>query len=358
MTERTQYLQLATWSAADGRLANNIMWNKSGQTSQLSNLQSRTGVVLDSAQNSLKVTQRAAGANMSVDVKTGICVIQGTENALQGAYTALIDATENLVIAAAHATLARKDIVVGRVKDSTYSGASNSFTVEVVTGTAASSPAEPALPANSIKLAVVNVAAAASSITNANITDSRVYTSAAGAPIVCTSTTRPAFPVAWQFIYELDTHQYYTFHPANSTWQLQGYDSSMNTYSVALTASTTNPTLGTGGSIVGNWCYVDAKVVWVDIYAQFGTSGTNAGSGQYRISLPVAAHAGSVNQCALRGHVFDLTGTQYNVNGIIASGGSYFIMRGMAVNPEVSHNIPHAWAASDDIHISGIYGVA
>lgn len=122
------------------------------------------------------VTQRGAGANMSVDVGGGQGFVLGTEATTQGFYHCVADSTAvNVVITAAHASLARKDAIIARVYDAFYSGASNLWAFEVVTGTASGSPAVPTLPANSYLCAVVNVAALASSITNANIDTTRVY---------------------------------------------------------------------------------------------------------------------------------------------------------------------------------------
>lgn len=69
-----------------------------------------------------------------------------------------------------------------------------------------------------------------------------------------------------------------------------------------LTATTTNPTLGTGGSQGGNyrasggWCEVEGFVA-------FGTSGVAAGTGNYLLSVPVApnpAGAGTpLGQCRI-----------------------------------------------------------
>lgn len=56
----------------------------------------------------------------------------------------------------------------------------------------------------------------------------------------------------------------------------------------ALTAATTNPTLGTGSSVDGRYFQI-GKLVIASFTIQFGTSGFSAGSGEYRVSLPVAA---------------------------------------------------------------------
>lgn len=130
--------------------------------------------------------------NMSVNVATGMGFVFGTEATGQGAYHVYNDATKNITIAAADATNPRKDRIIARIKDQSYSGAVSTFSLEVVTGTPAASPAEPTLPANSFELALVNVAAAATSITNANITDRR--TRAAGLGGTFTSVAIPSGP--------------------------------------------------------------------------------------------------------------------------------------------------------------------
>lgn len=119
------------------------------------------------------VSQRAAGANMSVDVAAGYAWVRGTENADQGAYHVYNDGTVNLSIAASDATNPRVDLVVIKVQDAFYSGATRTASVTVVTGTAAASPAYPSVPANSLVLAAVRVAAASTTVATAAITDFR-----------------------------------------------------------------------------------------------------------------------------------------------------------------------------------------
>lgn len=114
--------------------------------------------------------------NMSVNVAAGLIVIDGTQDAThQGSYVCLNDAVTNLTISAADPTNPRIDIVVAKVQDTQYSGATDAWSLAVVTGTPAPSPTPPAAPANSIILAQVAVAALATSIVNANITDERTF---------------------------------------------------------------------------------------------------------------------------------------------------------------------------------------
>ena len=124
------------------------------------------------AAGELAVSEKSGTPNMSVDVSAGRAFILGTESAFQGTYFVESRNIENLVVTVADATNPRKDIVVARVEDSEESGAVDAWSLEVIAGTPAASPSAPAQPAHSLLLATVDVAALASSITNANITTS------------------------------------------------------------------------------------------------------------------------------------------------------------------------------------------
>lgn len=175
-------------------------------------------------QDDFKVVERAAGVNMSVDVGPGRATVVGDDNAAQGSYAVWNDAAKNVTLAAAHATNGRKDIIVARIKDAFYSGVSNTFTLEVITGTPAgaadgSGASDPAIPNNCLPLARVTVVATATSIANAKITDlrNRVGTMAA-CDIICTSSTRPTNPFVGMKIYEMDTAKALTYAGPTSGW--------------------------------------------------------------------------------------------------------------------------------------------
>lgn len=158
----------------------------------------------------LAVTQTPT-PSMAVSVASGQVVIPGSQDPFQGVYVVENQGVLNLPVAAADPTNPRVDLVVARVQDAQYSGQTNSASMAVVTGTPAPSPTDPPVPATAWVLARVAVAANASSITNANITDLRTQragqegsAAALGGVIACTSTTRPAHAVG-RPIYETDT---------------------------------------------------------------------------------------------------------------------------------------------------------
>jgi hypothetical protein len=154
--------------------------------------------------------------NMSVNVAEGFVAIPGSESSIQGVYLCEAQGTTNLAIGTASAS-PRIDLVVARIRDAAYStGPTSTFALEVVQGTPGASPVAPATPANSWVLARVAVAAGASSITNANVTDYRtgsasLYTGQnglagpAGMVVVCTSATRPTAPYEGLQVWETDT---------------------------------------------------------------------------------------------------------------------------------------------------------
>lgn len=124
----------------------------------------------------LAVTQRGAGANMSVDVAPGRVVVPMTDAPNQGSALCRSTAVNNLTVTGAPgAGLSRIDLVIARVYDASLIGGSiNGWQLEIVTGTPASSPAAPASPVSSLVLAQIAVAAGQATVTNANITDRRV----------------------------------------------------------------------------------------------------------------------------------------------------------------------------------------
>jgi hypothetical protein len=128
----------------------------------------------------LAVSQRAAGANMSVDVADGATWVLGDDDpARQPLYRCRNDAVVNLAIAAADATKPRVDRIVAHVYDAQFAGAQNKWALEVLQGVATAGATDvnllgaDAIGNNELELARVVVPAAAASIVNANIVDYR-----------------------------------------------------------------------------------------------------------------------------------------------------------------------------------------
>lgn len=141
--------------------------------SVLSALFSREGV-LDVDAGQLRVTQRAAGANFSVDIlasdsgDTGYAVIDGDDISDQGKYLCPITATENRVTPSAPGSGTRQHRVVARVRDKLHNGAETTYdwVLEVLSDDGSGLPA---LPGSAIHLATVNIAAGQVSVTDDDI---------------------------------------------------------------------------------------------------------------------------------------------------------------------------------------------
>jgi hypothetical protein len=131
----------------------------------------------------LKGSQRAAGANLSADVAAGVAWVTVDTGARNGATHIYNDAVFNAgPFTAGHATLPRIDQVVLRYNDSAIpTGAGNTPTIEVLTGTATSGATldnrlgATALLNDCVRLCDVLMPAVAASVTTANIRDRRPW---------------------------------------------------------------------------------------------------------------------------------------------------------------------------------------
>lgn len=159
MTLRTppSWLQNGSHPAENDRLTTQALW-------------ATTGIIKST---SLEVTPNSP-VGMSIIIASGWAAIVGTTQSNMGTYVAYNDAATVVAITTANPTNPRIDLVCATVQDAYYTGAQNNVIFQVVVGTPASSPVAPALPANSIALAEVDVAAGALSITSGDITDLRV----------------------------------------------------------------------------------------------------------------------------------------------------------------------------------------
>lgn len=210
------------------------------------------------------VSERGAGANLSVDVAAGACWIKGDDSAtLQPTYRYREAATTNLAIATADPTNPRIDIVIAEIRDATFAGVNKDGRLRVITGTPAGSPTPPATPNNAIKLADVSVPALDTTITNNQITDKRPRAkvggglSAAADPFPAPATTLPGSPFDGQMAVLTDsltlpTYQWvFRYHAGSSQtdkWEFVGGAPAQTEVATAeTTASTTYTALTTAG---------------------------------------------------------------------------------------------------------------
>ena len=299
------------------------------------------------------IVTQAGSPNMTVLVESGVASIPGTESGSQGNYWVCNDAQVILNITAAHATLARIDLIVVNVRDQAYSGANNDSQLQVIAGTPASSPVAPSAPNNSIIIAQVAVGAAVSSITNANITDTRYYVAATGGVINARNdAARPASTEVseGQLVYSMNTDVLYVWNGSaygalNPVWQ---------TWPPTLT----NMTLG-NGTVQARYIQF-GKMITFRFKFKLGT--TSAMGSAPAFSLPVAQHAS-----------YEAFRDPISCEGGLSENGAtthhcMTFWNGTASNVEIiaftttatgiTSSIPFVWGNLDQVDILGTYEAA
>lgn len=314
----------------------------------------------------LAVSQKGGTPNMSVDITEGSILVAGTEASYQGSYFCESQGTVNVAIAASHASLPRLDLIVARVRDQQYSGATNSWALEAVTGTAASPARYPTVPANSFVLAVVSVAAASTQVLNAAITDlrsasatdgvttlvNRGYGSATGGVVACTSATRPTANLTSGLeIYEVDTAKQWRWN--GSAWKAAGNDGDgVWTSFTPTTAGIGSPTLDCA------WTTLVDTVV-----ARYNVTLAGAGSATtVLLGLPVTAHSSVQNTyCHTLAQAHDASAGQDSMAAVkIETGGTTLSFWTTYGTPSASAvwfgtTVPFVWASSDTINFTIVY---
>lgn len=146
--------------------------------------------------------------------------------------------------------------------------------------------------------------------------------------------------------------------PAGKLQQLGGL---VTPYTPALTALTTSPTLGSDGTAAGIWSQQGG---WIRVvfHIQFGTSGVNAGSGGYRVSLPPGMAADLALDRAIvgAGRIQDasngtVTGSRLIVCQISTPTTVAMAVEGARFATDAS---PWTWAASDELTAEITYPLA
>jgi hypothetical protein len=130
-------------------------------------------------------------------------------------------------------------------------------------------------------------------------------------------------------------------------------------YTPALTAASSNPTLGTGATQNGIWL-AEGDLVTFHAFLQFGTAGTAAGSGTYSVSLPTPAVDASRTVTPLHG-VAEINNTGTSYRRLLRLGtDTTVVMQSAGDGPteNVAHATPFAWGVSDFMILTGRYRAA
>lgn len=218
--------------------------------------------------NAVKVSQQTV-ATSTVKVAEGGAIIPATGAGLGGSFQVYNDADLTSPAITPTAANGRKDRLIIRVTAGVPA-------LEIVEGVASGSPAEPSITGdNYLELALITLPASTTNITDAMITDRRARF-AAGGPVICTSSTRPASPYEGQEIYETDTDREYIYTGTVWRYRSGGTDyTAARAYASAATAvggSVTVIALATesydyGGNFAGN-TYTCPRAGLLDVRAR------------------------------------------------------------------------------------------
>ncbi|MFJ2830892.1 hypothetical protein ACIPC1_25560 [Streptomyces sp. NPDC087263] len=199
--------------AEDARLATGVL-----AAPGASPVQARSGIRPATADPG-KV-QPTATVSGKVTVSPFQGVIQGTRATATGAYLVTLDQQKTLDALGtypADSANPRNDLIIARQRDTQYGDTTTAMTVELVKGTAAATPTDPAVTGDYIPLARLRIAKNATSVAATDIDDLRVWTTAAGGILrVWGEGGRPTYPYSGMYIHRLDTNH------------LEWYDSSAN----------------------------------------------------------------------------------------------------------------------------------
>lgn len=378
MTVTVSYLQQAGYTGAQERMARAGLLTKSGAANK-----ARTGILPFNGAELLP-GPNSPTPDMHTLVTPGVAIIPDSAG---GAHELVNDATVTLTHAAANATNPRTDLIIARVYDNeagdtaatgpmTLPGSAGSVNVQSVTGTieivqgvagpGAPVPALPNVPAGArcIVLAQVTVRASATNIVAGDIATTAAIgrpgkTVAAGGVLpVLTAAEIAGLPQhEGQLFDAADTDQVFRSNGATASVLADpSVFTAWSAYSPALTASTTNPTMG-ASTLVGRFKQI-GKTVFFQLRLTIG-SGFAAGTGFYKFSLPVAANATSwaPEQVSMTGLVQQGSNRRACI-GDMFDANTFFLIRNSTEALVDSTGAGSAWASGNILTASGFYEAA
>lgn len=201
-------------------MAATIAWNQIGLNLMLRSVigdatQAAPGVIAGQGNPGL-VTQTASPSQSIILTEAGF-VIPGASPATNGAVLWTPGASITKPLTTPNATNPRIDLVTAQVTDPGSSTTPVLADCVIETGTPAASPVAPALAAGALLIATIAVpSGTGSNITNAMITDNRLFTGQRGATLWIASRFALSNPQAGDTIYENITNTYWFYNGA--TW--------------------------------------------------------------------------------------------------------------------------------------------
>lgn len=161
--------------------------------------------------------------------------------------------------------------------------------------------------------------------------------------IVCTSGARPSSPIEGMTLFETDTDRYKAW--TGTKWATVA-QVAPGTYTPVVTASTTNPTLGSGATAVAEYYFHNGDECTVRGNVTFGSTMT-AGSGQYFISLPPGVTVASTGILLTGTAMLRDNSAGSVVPAVSYVGGGATTLSITSTSGIVGSGTPWAWAASD-----------
>lgn len=137
------------------------------------------------------------------------------------------------------------------------------------------------------------------------------------------------------------------------------FETRVLSYVPTLTASTTNPTLGSG-SVASATYKISGNQVFYDFLIQFGSSGVNPGSGYYRPTVPLAGvWYGSISQALGKIYDYSTDTSKYIVNEffVIASSDKFRFLIDVLTGVSVTNASPWTWSSYDSLGGSIVYNI-
>lgn len=280
---------------------------------------------------------------LGYSVAAGRVAGPGTFAAAQGGYDGYNDAAVTGSVTARHATLTREDLIAWRVRDTDEDATTfEDDGIVLITGTAGSGV--PALPASLGTLVVLCQITVSSAAVNSALvfTDKRARLSSLGAPIICTSSTRPT-GVALRtptFIYETDTASR-LWHDG-STWRY------VNKPPAAFTPIGLSAANITGATIAVFYAIKNNHVHYWGVITLGAASAI--GTGSIILTLPTTAASASVNSSG--GGFFYDTSANGNWPALTLLNTTTQIVVGNMQSGQgggVTGTSPFTWATGDNI---------
>lgn len=300
--------------------------------------------------------------DMHIRVPAGRCIVS---DGAGGMIPIELLTQTDLDIAASSPTLPRIDSLIAEFVDN---GGSSLYRFRVLTGTPSASPSAPSLPAGdqptgkTLRIANVSVAANATTVVNANIslqTTMAIPAMYNAVPLVASDGGRPTEVTVGGMRWRTDK-SCFDVVGTNGSWfemYVNGGGPTWVTYTPSVTASTSNPNLGTGSIVEAAW-WRSGKTIAVRCNVKFGTSGSAAGSGTYRISLPAAAKTLSTGRHTGSAYAYDDSGTNF-IDGVCIVDSGTWDRVNLVVNNTLSTNAaPWTWTNLDAFGFTLVYEAA